>query len=157
MDRICAVTGSFDPVTEGHVDVIRRAAELFGRVVVLMLDNPDKKYRFDTESRLKMIELAVRDVDGAEVAYFDGYTYEYCRKRGIEYLVRGIRNAEDYEYEVKLERQNAEFGLKTVFLSSGSNFRNLSSSEVKRRIDRGNYEGLPQAVADYLIKRKSTE
>ena len=150
----CAVTGSFDPITLGHLDLIRRARALYSEVTVLMLVNPDKDYTYTVDERMEMIRLAIEGLDGVTADYYEGWTVDYCNPRHITILVRGIRNAEDEIYERDLASQNAELGLRTVFVDADPALSELSSTKVRENIKNGIYEGLPSPVAQYLKSTK---
>ncbi|MBQ9942228.1 MAG: pantetheine-phosphate adenylyltransferase, partial [Christensenellaceae bacterium] len=102
--------GSFDPITLGHVDIIRRACALTDKLVVAVMHNPAKKGAFSLEDRLSMIRLAVGDMPGVEIAAFDGLLVDFCRQKGITASVRGIRNTIDYEYETGMALANRKLG-----------------------------------------------
>ena len=153
MDKICAVTGSFDPVTIGHVSIVQKALEKYQKVFVLMLINPDKEYLFSEKDRLEMLKLAFSEMSRVEVAFFDGYTYEFCYKHGITDLVRGIRNQEDLEYEKNLSKLNYEYGkLNTVFFNADNDKVDLSSKSIRDKIkNKQSLEGLvPKQVIDKI-------
>ena len=95
MERVCVYPGSFDPVTVGHVDVIRRARHLFDRVVVAVLHNPAKTGCFPVAERLEMLQCACRDMDGVSVAAFDGLLVDFAQQEGACAVVRGLRAAGD--------------------------------------------------------------
>ena len=155
----CAVTGSFDPITLGHLDVIKHARTLYDEVVVLMLINPDKQYTFGVKSRMDMINLTIANMDGVSADYYEGITADYCKPRGITTLIRGVRDKKDLLYEKELAGLNADFGLKTVFVDANLLHATLSSTLVRENLDKGIYDGLPTAVVHYLkqnpdIRRK---
>ena len=104
MDKICAVTGSFDPVTLGHVSLVEKALKNYQKVFVLMLINPDKKYFFTVEQRLRMLNETFDSFDRVEVAFYNGYTADFCKEHGITVLVRGVRNEIDQKYEEDLAK-----------------------------------------------------
>lgn len=144
MSKICAVTGSFDPVTVGHVNIAERAAKIFDKVFVLMLVNPDKKYLFSVEQRLKMLKKAFANKEKIEVAYFDGFTVDFCKEHSIDCLVRGLRNHKDFDYEIALAKANFEYGgIETFFLDASEEFCDVSSQNVRKLITEGKtFEGL---------------
>lgn len=145
------VTGSFDPVTLGHVDVIRRAAKAFEHVTVLLLVNPDKTCRFDMETRLHFLELATAGL-GVSVDSYGGLGVDYVRAHGGGCFVRGLRqDTEELEYERKLAAWNEENGVKTVFYPATAGLESLSSTVVRERLLRGDLSGLPEAVAAELL------
>ena len=159
-EKICAVTGSFDPITVGHLDIIRKAAGQFDKVVVLMLINEEKQYFFSVEERLELIRIATRDMDNVEAVFYDGITADYCLPRGIKYLVRGIRDGSDGIYEARLAKLNEEMGLTTLFFRANGTHRGVSSTDAKEKMSESDFSELPTAVAEkvreYLEKRKKS-
>lgn len=153
---ICA--GSFDPVTIGHVDIFRRAADLFDQLVVGVFTNIRKKTLFTAEERKIFIQDAVRDIPNIEVITFSGLLPEYMRSNDIGTLVRGIRSVKDYEYEqvqaMCLKQLNPS--LETVLLLSRPELAHISSSLVKEvALFNGNTEGMvPPNVAE-AVRAKS--
>ena len=133
MERICVYPGSFDPVTVGHVDVIRRAGRLFDRVVVAVLHNPAKAGCFPVAQRLDMLRRACAGMEGVSVASFDGLLVDFVRQAGACAVVRGIRAAGDYEVEKTMAEINARLmpELETVVLSARPEHACVSSSAVR--------------------------
>ena len=139
-----AVTGSFDPITIGHLEIIRRAKAIFDKVVVLILDNPQKKYILDIESRVLLCREATSDLEGVEVCYYDGYAVEYCLTHSISAIVRGIRNSQDYEYEKWLESENRKIGeIETVYLYADSEYVEVSSTKARQMLVEGDTSIIP--------------
>jgi pantetheine-phosphate adenylyltransferase len=135
--RLAVIPGSFDPVTLGHTDLIRRACALFDRVLVTAMVNPDKRYRLSDEQRLRLLRLAVAPFPNAEADLWRGMQWEYLRDRGACAAVKGIRSADDLRYELEIDAFNRAHGMETVFLPADSRYINLSSTEVRRRLDAG--------------------
>ena len=133
MERTCIYSGSFDPVTIGHVDIIRRAAKLFDRVIVAVLHNPAKKGCFTVEERLEMIRAACADMPRVEARAFAGMLVEAVEETGATAVVRGLRGVGDFEAEKTMAQFNAELrpGTETVFLISRPEHAHISSSMVK--------------------------
>ncbi len=124
--------GSYDPITRGHLDIIRRAAAVFGAVEVLVVDNRSKKYRFSAEERLELCRAAVEGEKGVSVAYTEGLLYKYMKERPGAVLVKGVRNGEDLAYERIQAKYNYRHGrLETVYLDAREEFRELSSTLVR--------------------------
>ena len=124
--------GSFDPVTLGHLDIIRRAADRFDRVVVACLQNAGKSPMFDPEERLAMLREVTADLPGVEVRVFDGLLVDFCREVGVGIIVKGLRAVSDFEYELQMAQMNAHIGdVDTLFLSASPLYSFLSSSLVK--------------------------
>lgn len=125
--------GSFDPITYGHLDIIRRASEVFDEVIVLIMNNDEKKGTFDMQERLDMVENVIGDFDNVSVKIGDGLTVEMARKLGANILIRGIRAVTDYEYEMQLATANMILAdeVHTVFLVAKPEYSFLSSSTAK--------------------------
>lgn len=139
-----AVTGSFDPITVGHLEIIRRAKAIFDKVVVLILDNPQKKYILDIDSRVLLCKEATSDIDGVEVCYYGGYAVEYCLTHSISAIVRGIRDSQDYEYEKWLESENRKIGeIETVYLYADNEYVNISSTKARQMLAEGDTSMIP--------------
>jgi pantetheine-phosphate adenylyltransferase len=134
MSRVAVFPGSFDPMTNAHLDVARRAAALFDRLVIGVLNNPKKSPLFSVEERIAQIGAAVGEFGGnVEVAGFDGLTVEFARSRGAGFIVRGLRAVSDFEAELQMAHTNRKLqpGVDTVFLMSALDFGYLSSSLAK--------------------------
>ncbi|MBQ4168007.1 MAG: pantetheine-phosphate adenylyltransferase [Clostridia bacterium] len=148
--------GSFDPITIGHVEIIRRAAEIFDKVYVSILDNPAKSRHFSLEERMELIRDAIKDIPNAEADHDSGLLTDYCRKKGINVIVRGIRNGSDVEYESMLESVNTKIApeIKTVYLIAKAEYAYISSSLVRQLIEIGiSIDGLVPN-ADHKILRR---
>ncbi|MBR5389760.1 MAG: pantetheine-phosphate adenylyltransferase [Clostridia bacterium] len=133
------VSGSFDPVTLGHVDVVRRAAKLFDRVIVASVVNVEKEYRFTPEERVRFLEDAFSDLPNVSVEFSDGYLFELVLRHGACAIVRGLRSEQELPYELFMANYNREHtnGCDTIFLPAEAGLEHLSSSEVKRLSDEG--------------------
>ena len=125
--------GSFDPLTLGHLDLIQRAADLFGEVVVAVLKNPAKEATFTLEQRLSQIKEATQNINQIEITSFEGLTVKCAREKKIDLILRGLRALSDFEYELQIAHTNrtldAEF--ETIFLATEAHHSFLSSSVVK--------------------------
>ena len=133
MARTCVYAGSFDPVTLGHEDIIRRASMLCDRLLVTVMYNPAKKGCFTVEQRLELLRKLTRDLPNVEVDAWDGLLVDYVRKTGADFVVRGIRGAQDMESETNLAEVNRRLlpGLETVFLMTKPELACVSSSIVR--------------------------
>ncbi len=126
------VTGSFDPITKGHIFLIEQAQKLFDKVYVCMLINPDKTYLYSYEDRLSKIRCATKGFDNVEVAGYNGYAVDFCKSVGEVCMVRGIRNAVDLKYELDLRKQNLDFGnIDTLFILANDEVKDISSSKER--------------------------
>ena len=134
MSRVAVFPGSFDPMTNAHLDVARRAATLFDRLVIGVLNNPRKSPLFSVDERIAQIREAVADFGGnVEVAGFDGLTVGFAKSHGAGFIVRGLRAVSDFEAELQMAHTNRKLqpGVDTVFLMSALDFGYLSSSLAK--------------------------
>ena len=135
--KIAVYPGSFDPITDGHLDVVRRASRVFDKVVVAVLGNPRKAPLFDAATRAEVIRQAIAgepDLAGRiDVATFDGLTVDFCRQAGAAFLVRGLRAIADFELELQLAHNNHQLapGIDTVFFMTSLEHSYISSSLVK--------------------------
>jgi pantetheine-phosphate adenylyltransferase len=124
--------GTFDPVTNGHLDVVGRAAELFDSVVVAVVEDPSKTPLFLLEERVALLQEAVRDITNVRIGSFRGLLVGYARTQGASVIVKGLRAVSDYEYEIQMAQMNQRIGgLDTLFLATSPKWSFLSSSLVK--------------------------
>ncbi|MCX8122949.1 MAG: pantetheine-phosphate adenylyltransferase [Spirochaetes bacterium] len=125
--------GSFDPLTCGHLDIIKRATQLFDKLIVAVARNSEKSPLFSVEERLAMLAECCKDISKVEITSFDGLLAEYCRKNNINFIVRGLRAIVDFEYEYAIALMNKELApsVETIFLMSKSEFSFVSSKMVK--------------------------
>ena len=125
--------GSFDPVTLGHIDVIKRASKLFDHLIIGVLNNRAKTPLFSVEERVKMLEEVTKDLPNVEVKSFGGMTVDFARECGANALVRGLRAITDFEYELQIAQLNRVMDpdIDTVFLTTNLKYAYLSSSSVK--------------------------
>ncbi len=126
--------GTFDPITLGHEDLVRRAAQLFDRVVVAIADNPASKApMFSTEERVNMAKSALADLDNVEVCGYAGLTVDFAEERGLRVIIRGLRAVSDFEYEFQLANMNRHLTdeVETLFLTPTEKYNFISSSLVK--------------------------
>jgi pantetheine-phosphate adenylyltransferase len=158
MDSVLAIyPGSFDPVTNGHLDLIERGANIFGRLVVAVLRNAEKDPLFSIGERLEMLRETTRNFPNVEVDSFDGLLVEYARRRGGRVLLRGIRAVSDYEYELQMALMNRKLepGMETVFMLPAEAYSYLSSRLV-REIARlgGSVSGLVPPAVEQRLRAK---
>ena len=126
--------GSFDPVTYGHLDIIRRASEIFDELTVSVLNNKTKTPLFSVEERVRMLEEATRDLPNVTIDSFSGLLIDYAARKDIHVAIRGLRAITDFEYELQIAQTNRKFSdgkLDTVFLTTSLEYAYLSSSTVK--------------------------
>jgi pantetheine-phosphate adenylyltransferase len=130
--RVAVYPGVFDPVTLGHVDIIRRGAALFGRLIVAVATNPSKQSLFSTEERLAMVRNAAGDLAGVAVDSYEGLTVEYVRRHGASVILRGLRQHSDFEYEYQLALTNRTIsGIETIFVMADERVAYISSHLVR--------------------------
>ncbi len=137
--RVAVYPGSFDPITIGHIDIIKRATNIFDKVIVLVAKNSSKKYRNSLKDRIFMIKEAVKDVKNVYVDSDDGLTVNYAKKIGASVLIRGIRVVGDFEYEWQLASAN-EFidpEIEIVFFMAHKKTSFISSSTINEMYDNG--------------------
>ena len=157
MPVIAIYPGSFDPITNGHLDLIERASKHFDRLIVAILRNETKEPLFSVDERMEMLREVIAGYPNVELDSFDGLLVDYAAARGATVLMRGIRAISDYEFELQMALMNRRLRpeIETVFLMAGEAYSFLSSRLVKEVISLGgNITGLvPPAVAVRLQKR----
>ncbi|MBF6608752.1 MAG: pantetheine-phosphate adenylyltransferase [Flavobacterium sp.] len=149
MAKIAVFPGSFDPITLGHYDLIKRSIPLFDKIVVAIGVNADKKYMFPLEERKRFIEESFKDDETVSVMTYEGLTIELCKKIKSKFILRGLRNPADFEFEKAIAHTNRKLSkIETVFLLTSANTAYISSSIVRDVIrNGGEYQLLvPDAV-----------
>ena len=133
MERVCIYPGSFDPITIGHMDIIRRSTAIFDRVVVAVLHNPAKAGCFPVEERLALIRSACADMPQVSVESFGGLLVDFCKSRNIHVVVRGLRAVSDFENELQMAQVNRQLlpKLETIFMMTRPEHAPISSSVVR--------------------------
>lgn len=134
MKRIAVCPGSFDPITKGHLDIIRRAAKLFDEVLVVVLHNPGKHPLFTVEERMDMIRRVTHGMEGVSADAYGGLLVDYVKMKGACAIVKGLRAVSDFEYEFQMDLINKQLSpeFETVFLNTSQEYMFLSSSIVKQ-------------------------
>ncbi len=151
------IPGSYDPVTLGHLELIKRAAEKYDEVYAVIFTNPDKKYMFTLEDRVKMLILATEQLPNVMVSYSLGYVIDYMREHGIDRIVKGYRNDTDLEYErVQAEWNFKNGGFETELWKCEPELEGISSTKARELILSGEQTSavLPKAVDEYIRQRK---
>ena len=157
MSKIAVLPGSYDPITVGHYEIVKRAAPLFDKIIIAIGVNSQKKYVFSLEQRLEWLRKVFADMPTVEVQQFKGLTAHFCEEVGAKYLVRGLRSASDFDYERVISQLNYTLGkqeLETVFLISEPKYSHISSTIV-REIIKGNGDAspfVPEALHEDLNK-----
>jgi pantetheine-phosphate adenylyltransferase len=157
--RLAVYPGSFDPLTNGHVDIITRGSRLFERIVVAVLLNEQKTPLFSADERVAMIAEVFRDLPAVEVDTFDGLLVDYAAGRGAHAIVRGLRAVSDFEYEFQMALMNRRLagGLETVFMMPAAEYTYISSRLVKEVFMLGGtVEGLVPPVVEARLREKRT-
>lgn len=151
---IAIYPGSFDPITNGHIDILKSGAEIFDKVIIAVSYNINKKGFLPIDVRTKLIEGSVKDIPNVEVDSFQGLTVEYAKKRNASVLLRGLRTSFDFEYEMQLSQTNSALykDIKTVFLITKPEYNFISSSAVREiLVNKGDISAfVPDAVSEYL-------
>ena len=151
---IAIYPGSFDPITNGHIDILKSGAEIFDKVIIAVSYNINKKGFLPIDVRTKLIEESVKDIPNVEVDSFQGLTVEYAKKRNASVLLRGLRTSFDFEYEMQLSQTNSALykDIKTVFLITKPEYNFISSSAVREiLVNKGDISAfVPDAVSEYL-------
>lgn len=141
MSRIAIYPGSFDPVTYGHLDLIKRASKIFDEVIVAVVreKGTSKKLLFSSDERLKMLQEATKGIKGISIELFDGLVTEYAKRRKVNVLIRGLRMISDFEYELQMALTNRRLDetVETVFLMPSEGYSFLSSTLIKEAASLG--------------------
>ena len=148
--------GSFDPVTNGHLDIISRGAQLYGEVVVAVGGNPAKTTLFTPAERVEMIREATEKLDNVRVDHFEGLIVDFCRANNVSAIVKGLRAVSDFDYEMQMAQMNySQAGVETLFMTTNPLYAFLSSSLVKEFCKYGgDVSGLvPPGVLERLTSR----
>ena len=156
--KIAIYPGSFDPITNGHLDVLKTAAAIFDKVIIAVAYNSEKQGGFlSGEERVDLIKKSIKDFDNVEVDSFQGLTVDYARKKNAKVLIRGLRAVSDFEFEMQLSQTNSALDkeIKTIFLTTRPKYNFISSSSVKEVISLGGdcSKFVPQEVNDYLKQK----
>ena len=160
MKKTVICPGSFDPVTLGHVDIIKRASKMFDRVIVAVLVNSSKSPSFSIHERIELLEEATKDIDNVEIASFDGLLAQYCKERGVNAIVKGLRAVSDFDYEFQMAISNKKLNpdLETIFLTADADSMYLSSSMVRSVASMGGdiSNFVPACVLDRIVNKLKT-
>jgi pantetheine-phosphate adenylyltransferase len=125
--------GTFDPITNGHLDILKRASQLFHKIIVVVSNNPHKNPLFTLEERKKLVEETVKDIENVDVDVFDGLLVQYAKKKGASALIRGLRAVSDFDYEFQMALMNRKQmpELETVYLMPSAEYTYINSTIVK--------------------------
>jgi pantetheine-phosphate adenylyltransferase len=157
MPKVAIYPGSFDPVTNGHIDIVERGLKLFDKLIVSILYNPGKDYLFTLEERVEMLKDSMKKMKNIEIDSFDGLLVDYAASRKAQAILRGLRAMSDFEYEFQMALMNRRLNreVQTVFLMTGLRWIFTSSSIIKEAIQfGGNIEGMvPPLVQKKLMEK----
>jgi len=157
MKKIAIYPGTFDPLTNGHIDIIERALKIFDELIVAVAHNPHKNPLFTVEERVEMLKLVMKDMKGVKVEDFDGLLMDYAQKKGANVVIRGLRAVSDFEYEFQMALTNRKLNdqVETVFLMPAESYTYLSSRIVKEVVGLGGHvnEFVPEIVEQRLREK----
>ncbi len=155
--KIAVYPGSFDPITLGHLDIIRRVSEMVDEVVVGVLINQAKIALFSIEERVKMIEIVTKDLPNVRAESFRGLSVDFAREQNAGFIVRGLRAITDFDYELQMAQTNRVLApdIDTIFLTTSLQYAYLSSTTVKEVASYGGdiTKFVPKVVADAVVER----
>jgi pantetheine-phosphate adenylyltransferase len=157
MKRIAIYPGSFDPVTNGHIDIVQRGTNLFDQIIVTILHNPNKQSLFTVEERMEMLQKSMHDIPGISFDCFGGLLVDYAKKCGAQAILRGMRAVSDFEYEFQMALMNRKLNrdIQTVFLMTGLRWIFTSSSIIKEAAQfGGDITDMVPANVNRMIKEK---
>ena len=159
--RIAVCPGSFDPITMGHLDIITRAAAMFDKLIVVVMNNTTKHYTFSPDERKEMIEKCVANLPNVQVDVYDGLLAEYAAQQNACAIIKGLRAMSDFEYEFQMALTNKKLNpnVETLFLTTSAQNMYLSSSMVKQIAGMGGdvNDFLPEVIYDDVLKRISSQ
>jgi pantetheine-phosphate adenylyltransferase len=155
--KIAICPGSFDPATNGHIDIIKRSGALFDKVIVAVLNNPNKKPLFSVEERVELLKKTCSSIENVEIDSFSGLLIEYAKSRNANAIVKGLRAVSDFEYELQMALMNKKLypEIETVFMMTSSRYSYLSSSIIKEVAQFGGcIKGLVPEIVEEEIHRR---
>lgn len=157
--RICVYPGSFDPVTNGHVDIIKRSSKLFDKLIVAVGNNVNKKHSFCLNERIELLKIVLKDYENVEIDHFQGLLVNYMKDKNASTIMKGLRAISDYEYELQMALLNKNLApeIETLFMMSDIHYSFLSSSAVKELArNGGKIDGLvPDCIKDRIQEKLS--
>ena len=156
--KIAVYPGSFDPITNGHLDILRRSLKVFDQVILLLATNGAKKGRFSNEEKLALMKEATKDIPGVLVDSYDGLTVDYCRQHGAKAIIRGLRAVTDFEYEFQLAAANhfvnPDVDMVFFMATTATTFISSSAVDELQRNGAGVSPLVPPCVAEAYARRK---
>ncbi len=160
MQRIAIYPGSFDPVTNGHLDIIKRGLKLFDKIIVTILTNPSKTFLFNITERIEMLEISLKSFSGIEIDTYGGLLVDYAVQKKACGILRGMRAVSDFEYEFQMALMNRKLNrnIQTVFLMTGLRWIFTSSTIIKEAARfGGNINGMVPPIVNQKLKEKFTD
>lgn len=156
--KIAIYPGSFDPITKGHLDILKSGTEIFDKVIIAVAKNSEKNGFLSVDERVMLIKESVKDMTNVEVDSFQGLTIDYAKEKNAQILLRGLRAVSDFEYEMQLSQTNSALAkdVKTVFLITKPKYNFISSSTIKEiYLNNGDISMfVPEPVNKYLLDKK---
>ncbi|MFQ5868252.1 MAG: pantetheine-phosphate adenylyltransferase [bacterium] len=155
--RIAVYPGSFDPITNGHLDILKRSKSLFDKIIIAVNDNPLKEFLFTAKERVRLIREVLKGYPEIEVESFQGLLVHYAEKKGARFIIRGLRALSDFEYEFQMDLMNRKLNSKieTVYLMTNQRYSYLSSSIIKEivKLGGGTRDLIPNLVREKLLEK----
>jgi len=154
--KIGVYPGTFDPITNGHIDIIRRSLQIFDKVFVAVAPNPKKKPIFNIQERVEMIQEATRDISNVQIEIFEGLLADYMKRKGAHAIIRGLRAVSDFEHEFMMALMNRKLDseAETVFLMPSEEYSYLTSSAIK---EVASYGGVVKDLVPPIVARRLQE
>jgi pantetheine-phosphate adenylyltransferase len=157
MTGVALYPGSFDPVTLGHLDILKRASKVFDEIIVAVLHNGNKTPLFSLEERVELLKATTQDLPNVKVDFFEGLMIDYAKKKGVKAVLRGLRAVSDFEYELQITSINKKLDddIETFFMMTNSKYSFLSSSIVKEIAKyKANVSDLVPEAVEYALRKK---
>lgn len=155
MKRIAVFPGSFDPITIGHLDIVKRSLPLFDEIVVAIGNNSAKKYFFPLAKRLELLKNIFKEEEQVSINAYEGLTVDFCKSENAQFIIRGLRSSTDFEYEKTIALFNKELkgGVETIFMASSPQYSHISSTVVREILKYGGDVSsfVPKEIATIVV------